>query len=146
MGSPWRWRLFTECRPSRRCRSSFGSRRKPFTILVASRWVYCKQPASATKFGEQVCITHSRSGRLVSLVIKSTRIALEEASVQWIEGGKELSMRTTRCWTTFATCMESPGLRVAKDNWSGGALPIAIYLHLVRLIGRSQFTDQFQTL
>ncbi len=35
---------------------------------------------------------------------------------------------------TFATCMESPGILVAKENWRGGAYPIAIKLYLVGLI------------
>ncbi len=45
------------------------------------------------------------------LIMYNIRLSLGAASLQWVEGEKELSMRTT-----FATCMESPGLSVAKDN------------------------------
>ncbi len=38
------------------------------------------------------------------------------------------------------------GIARARQNYSAGARPITIALHLVGLIGRSQFTDQFQTL
>ncbi len=38
------------------------------------------------------------------------------------------------------TCIEYPGLAVARDNWSGGVRLIVV------LIGRSQFTDPFQPL
>ncbi len=46
MRSPRRGRLFEECRSSRRSRSSWGSQRKPFTSLVAKRWICSKQLAS----------------------------------------------------------------------------------------------------
>ncbi len=50
------------------------------------------------------------------IIIHNIRLNLEAASLQWMEGEKELSMRTPRSLTTFATCMELPGLLVAKDN------------------------------
>ncbi len=50
------------------------------------------------------------------LIINRIRVALEAASLQWMEGEKELSMRTPMPLTTFATYMELPGLPVAKDN------------------------------
>ncbi len=37
------------------------------------------------------------------LIINSIRFALEAASLQWMEGEKELSMRTPMSLTTFAT-------------------------------------------
>ncbi len=50
------------------------------------------------------------------LIINNIRLALEADSLQWMESEKELPMRTPRSSTTFATCMESPGLPVARDN------------------------------
>ncbi len=47
---------------------------------------------------------------------ENIRLALEAASLQWMEGEKEFFMRTHRSLTTFTTCMESPGLPVARDN------------------------------
>ncbi len=49
-------------------------------------------------------------------VINRTLLTLEAASLQWMEGEKEFSMKTSRSLTTFATCMELPGLPVARDN------------------------------
>ncbi len=43
MMSPWRRRLCKECKPSRRSRSSYGSRQKPISNLVAKRWICSKQ-------------------------------------------------------------------------------------------------------
>ncbi len=50
-------------RPSQHSRSTYDSRRKPFTSLVANRWVCSRQLASTTRFGEQACIAYSRWGR-----------------------------------------------------------------------------------
>ncbi len=60
------------------------------------------------------------------LIINSNHLTLEAASLQWMEGKKELSMRTSRSLTTFSTCMELPGLPVERDNISRGARPIAM--------------------
>ncbi len=46
----------------------------------------------------------------------SACLALETVSQQWMEGEKELSMRTSRSITPFATCMELPGLPVGRDS------------------------------
>ncbi len=45
------------------------------------------------------------------LIMNNIRLALKAASLQWMEGEKELSMRKPRSLTTFATCMESPVAR-----------------------------------
>ncbi len=60
------------------------------------------------------------------LTINSVQLALEAASLQWMEGEKEFSMRTPKSLPTFATCMELPRLPVARDNLSGGSHPIAM--------------------
>ncbi len=49
-------------------------------------------------------------------IINNVCLALEAASMQWIESKKELSMKTFKSLTTLVTCMESPGLPVAKEN------------------------------
>ncbi len=48
------------------------------------------------------------------LTINGLHLALEAASSQWMEGGKDT--RTSRSLKTFAICMELPGLAVARDN------------------------------
>ncbi len=49
------------------------------------------------------------------LIKNNIRLALEAASLQWMEGEMELSMRTPRPLTAFAACMELPELLVARD-------------------------------
>ncbi len=142
MRSPLRRRLRKECKPSRRSRSSYSSRPKHFTSLVANRWICSKQWASTTRFGEQACMANSKWGRtnvLYSganadtdisannrLIMNSIRLCFEDAYLQWMDGQKQLYMRKPSSLTTFGTCMELPGRPVAKDNWSGGDRPIAM--------------------
>ncbi len=54
------------------------------------------------------------------LTVSSIGLALEAASLQWMEAEKELSVRTPRSKTLLTTCMELPGLPLARDNSSGG--------------------------
>ncbi len=63
MRSPRRRRLCKECQPSRRSRSLYGSRWKPFLNLVSNRWICSKQSALSTRFGKQACTAYSRWGR-----------------------------------------------------------------------------------
>ncbi len=46
----------------RRSGSLLSSRRKPFTSLVANRWILCKQSSSTIRFGEHVSIAYSKGG------------------------------------------------------------------------------------
>ncbi len=85
--------LLRERRPSRRICSAYGRWQKPITRLVANRWICSKQ---STRFGEPACVAYLRW----SLIIISIFLAL-----QWIESGKELSVRSTRFLRRFATCM-----------------------------------------
>ncbi len=46
---------------------------------------------------------HTDSSTNERLIVYSICLALEAASLQWMEGEKELSVRTPRSLTTFAT-------------------------------------------
>ncbi len=50
------------------------------------------------------------------LIRNGMRLVLEAASLQKMEGKKELHMWTPRPLKTFVTCMESPELPVAMDD------------------------------
>ncbi len=50
------------------------------------------------------------------LIINNERLALEAGSLREVYGEKELDMRKPKSLTTVATCMESPGLPLAKDS------------------------------
>ncbi len=50
-------------------------------------------------------------------IINSICLAMEVAFLQWMEGEKELPVRTHRFLTVFATCTKSPGVPVEKNNW-----------------------------
>ncbi len=67
------------------------------------------------------------------LIINGRHLALEAASLRWIDGGRELLVRTPTSLTTFAACKESQEIAVTNDIWRGGACPIAVLLHLVGL-------------
>ncbi len=69
---------------------------------------------------------HTDSSTNERLIIYSICLALEAASLHWMVGGEELSMRTPRSLTTFAACMELPGSPMARDNSNEGARSIAM--------------------
>ncbi len=64
------------------------------------------------------------------LIRYSKRLALDAASLQWMEGEKELSMRASKPLTKLATYIEFPGIPVR-----GGVRRIAIQMHLLDLMG-----------
>ncbi len=77
---------------------------------------------SVVKMGPNLCVikgganVDTDSSANDRLIINNIRLDLEAASLQGMESEKELSTRTPRSSTTFATCMDSPGLPVARDN------------------------------
>ncbi len=103
--------LRKECRPSRRSRSSYNSRWKPFTSLVANRWNCSKQMASVTRFGEQACITFSRWGRTYEF-LKGSKRGYGQFSKRPPQTASVLLWRQPLCngWRVKRNCFMSPGL------------------------------------
>ncbi len=69
----------------------------PSRASSPNRWICSRQSASATRLGDQACISYSRwrpNQRVIAggkrghdrLIINSIRLALEAASLQWMEG------------------------------------------------------------
>ncbi len=93
----------------------YGPRRHPLdvhqTIGVENK-VRRAGLRSILKMGPNKCVINGDK----HLTINYIRLNLETASLQRMEGEKELSMRTSRSLTTFGTCMESPGLQVEEPT------------------------------
>ncbi len=101
MRFPRRRSLLRECPPSRRSPSFYGRRLKPFSSLVANRWIRSKQSPSSVRFGEHElisCIKVRPNQRVIKglnvdmdssannrLMINSRHLGLEAAFLQWME-------------------------------------------------------------
>ncbi len=90
---------------------------RQLSVCMVADWLYTQFSLQHLPEWGCVCVAH------VSCCPDKTRVG---SSSSWHSTASELSMRTPRILTAFVTCMESPGIRVTKDDWRGGARPIAI--------------------
>ncbi len=118
MRSPRRRRLRKGCRPSRRSRSSYGSRLKPFTSLEANRWISSKQSASATRRGEQACVAYSRRGHRIDPMppIEHFICDLMQYTARKHENSKRRRARRSRSRNTTGS---TRGVRGGRTNRCG---------------------------
>ncbi len=149
-----------EKRLSWRGLSSYGTGRRPLTSHVKMRWILSSWFISALSVGALAPIAYSRCSRTIAQynvmnavldssqkdvrTIKSNRLAVFAASLQWTDAVKVVSRGTPRSRTSVTWEIFWSVSAVEKDGERGGRFPKVRHEHLLGLIGRSIFPAQAQ--